>query len=80
MTTTHTPTPLLPVRLSPSKNAEIVKWLNYWTNAKMLNIDAIQSLQQVYEARKYCPFMRVGVFTHVTDGHIWDALRLAKGE
>ena len=53
---------------------EIQTWLAYWTNAKMVAVDAIRAFDQVYQARKYCECMRVGVFTDVTDLQIWNAI------
>jgi predicted NAD-dependent protein-ADP-ribosyltransferase YbiA (DUF1768 family) len=54
---------------------EIKTWINYWNAAKMVAVDAIQAFEQVYQARKYCECMRVGVFTDVTDLQIWNAIR-----
>ena len=54
---------------------KIIEWLGYWRNANMVSINAICAFDQVYEARKYCQCMRVGVFTNVTDLQIWNALK-----
>lgn len=59
---------------------EIKNWLNYWQNSKMVNLDAITSFDRVYQARKYCQCMRVGVFSDVTDLQIWNAIRTLKGD
>jgi len=55
---------------------EITDWLTYWKNGQMVAIDAIRAFDQVYQARKYCSCMRVGVFhPHiVSDLQIWNAL------
>ena len=58
---------------------QIKNWLGYWQNAKMVNLEAITSFDRVYQARKYCECMRVGVFAEVTDLQIWNALREAEG-
>lgn len=54
---------------------QIQNWLTCWGNAKMVNLDAIRAFEHVYQARKYCECMRVGVFTDVTDLQIWNALQ-----
>ena len=56
---------------------QIINWLVYWNNAKMVAVDEIQAFDQVHEARKYCECMRVGVFNKddVTDLQIWRALQ-----
>ena len=59
--------------------AEIKTWIAYWTAAKMVNFDAVRSVEQVYECRKYCSCMRVGVFTEVSDLSIWNALQDIRG-
>ena len=55
----------------------IQSWLTYWANAKMVNIDAITSFESVYQARKFCECMRVGIFHDdlVSDLEIWRALK-----
>ena len=53
---------------------EIQKWLKYFQNAGIVDVDAILAFDQVYEARKYCSCMRNGVFTDVSDLKIWNAL------
>jgi len=58
---------------------QIKNWLGYWQNAKMVNLEAITSFDRVYQARKYCECMRVGVFAEVTDLQIWNALREVEG-
>ncbi len=61
---------------------EIKTWLSYWQNGGMVAIDAIQSVEQVYEARKYCSCMRKGVFAEdlVSDLQIWRALSEMRAE
>jgi hypothetical protein len=54
---------------------QIQNWLTYWGNAKMVNLDAIRAFENVFQARKYCECMRIGVFTDVTDLQIWNALQ-----
>ena len=56
--------------------AAIQDWLTYWTNAKMVAVDEIRSFSDVYQARKYCECMRVGVFADdlVSDLQIWRAI------
>jgi hypothetical protein len=58
------------------KQNDIQSWLEYWQNAKMVDTDEIAAFDQVYEARKYCSCMRVGVFSEhlVSDLQIWKAL------
>lgn len=56
-------------------NEQIKGWLSYWNAAKMVALDEITSFDRVYQARKFCACMRVGVFTDVTDLQIWNALR-----
>lgn len=61
--------------------SDIQKWLAYWQAAKMVAVERICAFDQVWEARKYCECMRVGVFQDVTDLQIWNALsdmRIAK--
>ena len=53
---------------------EIQRWLAYWSAAKMVAVSEIRAFDQVYEARKYCECMRVGVFADVTDLQIWRAI------
>lgn len=57
---------------------EIQNWLTYWNNAKMVCLDAITSFDRVFQARKYCECMRVGVFAEVTDLQIWNALQASR--
>lgn len=59
---------------------EIQTWLSYWDNGDMVNVGRILAYDQVHTARLYCPVMARGVFTDVTDGQIWDALRDMRGE
>jgi len=54
--------------------AEIKTWLAYWTAAEMVAVDQITSFDRVYQARKYCECMRVGVFADVSDLSIWRAI------
>jgi hypothetical protein len=58
------------------KQSDIHSWLAYWHNARMVATDEITSFDRVYQARKYCQCMRVGVFSPdlVTDLEIWRAL------
>jgi hypothetical protein len=56
------------------KATDIQSWIAYWTAAKMVAFDQITSFDRVYQARKYCECMRVGVFADVTDLQIWNAL------
>lgn len=68
------------VQLSPIKDAAVAEWLMYWCRAGRVNFSAIRSLDHVYQARKYCSCMRVGVFTEASDLQIWlqiQALRAA---
>jgi hypothetical protein len=57
---------------------KIKNWLIYWNNAKMVSLDAITSFDRVFQARKYCECMRVGVFAEVTDLQIWNALQASR--
>ena len=61
--------------------AEIKDWLTYWSNANMVAVENIQSLEHVVQARKFCECMRVGVFCEdlVTDLQIWNALKEMRG-
>lgn len=52
----------------------IQDWIAYWERAGMVATDQINAFDQVYQARKFCACMRVGVFTDVTDLQIWRAL------
>jgi len=63
------------------KQKDILDWLEYWRNANMVDIDEINAFDQVHLARKYCPCMRLGVFTpdRVTDLEIWRALCVMRG-
>ncbi len=62
------------------KQAEIMGWLEYWKNAKMVAVDEIAAFDQVYQARKFCSCMRIGVFSPdlVTDLEIWRALQVMR--
>ncbi len=60
--------------------ARIQDWLRYWHAARMVAVDQICAFDQVYEARKYCSCMRVGVFTDVTDLQIWRALTALRAQ
>ena len=55
---------------------EIQDWLTYWKNANMVDVDAIRCFEHVYQARKFCRVMRVGVFHPdlVSDLQIFNAL------
>ena len=53
---------------------EIKSWLSYWAASKSVAVDKIRAFDQVWQARKYCQVMRVGVFVNVTDLQIWNAL------
>jgi hypothetical protein len=44
----------------------------------MVSVDEIRSFDDVYQARKYCECMRVGIFANVTDLQIWRAIRNAR--
>ncbi len=57
------------------KQSEIKIWLNYWSHSTV-NVDAIQSLEDVAIARRFCSVMRVGLFCYdlVSDEQIWDAI------
>jgi hypothetical protein len=58
------------------REREMIRWLQYWKLANMVNLDAIQSLQQMYQARRFCPWMSVGVFSpEDTDLEFWRALQ-----
>jgi hypothetical protein len=56
--------------------SEIQDWLIYWKNANMVAVDEIRCFENVYQARKFCRVMRVGVFHTdlVSDLQIWNAL------
>ena len=41
----------------------------------MVAFDEIRAFDQMYQARKFCPCLRVGVFADVTDLQLWNALR-----
>ena len=56
------------------KTAEIKTWLKYWQNASAVNVDAIQSLEHVHQARKFCAVMRCNLFADVSDLDIWRAI------
>ncbi len=62
------------------KQAEIIGWLEYWQNAKMVDVGQINAFDQVHLARKYCSCMRIGVFSPdlVTDLDIWRALLVVR--
>lgn len=53
---------------------EIQEWLSYWDRHKMVAIGAIHSLEDVAQARSFCPAMQIGVFANVTNLEIWRAL------
>jgi hypothetical protein len=56
-------------------SAEIKPWLDYWHFAKMVAFDHIQAFENVYQARKYCQCMRVGLFEDVSDLQLWNAIK-----
>jgi hypothetical protein len=55
-------------------SAKIQDWLKYWQRANIVSVDEIHAFGDVYQARKYCECMRVGIFANVTDLQIWRAL------
>lgn len=59
------------------RTQQIIEWLEYWNNAKMVSIDRIRAFDQVHLARKYCSCMRSGRFTEdqVSDLQIWRAIK-----
>lgn len=63
------------------KQADIGRWLRYWHNAKMVDVDEITAFDQVHLARKFCSCMRFGIFAPhlVTDLQIWRALQVMRG-
>ena len=63
------------------KQQDVIGWLQYWQNAKMVAVDEINAFDQVHLARKYCECMRVGVFSPdlVSDLQIWRALQVMRG-
>ena len=63
--------------------ADIQRWLRYWgASSKGVTVDAIQSLEDVVQARRFCEVMRVGVFHSdlVSDLQIWRALIDMRGQ
>jgi len=58
------------------KQKDIQNWIGYWTSANMVAFDQINAFDQVYQARKYCQCLRVGLFCPdlVSDLDIWRAL------
>ena len=63
------------------RERDMVQWLQYWQLAHMVNIDAIQSLQDVHQARRFCPWMSVGVFSpDDSDLQFWRALQWMRAQ
>jgi hypothetical protein len=60
----------------------IQTWLEYWHNAKMVDTDQIRAFDQVYQARKFCSCMRIGVFSPdlVSDLDIWRGLCVMRSD
>jgi len=57
------------------RNQKIAKeWVGYWSRAKAVRFEHVQSLEDMHECRKWCPFMNVGVVADVTDEEMWAAL------
>ena len=59
---------------APGRQEEIQDWLSYWDRHKMVAIGAIHSLEDIAQARAFCPPMQIGIFGNVTDLEIWRAL------
>ena len=57
----------------------IQSWLSYWNAAKMVAIDEILAFEHVYQARRFCKCMRVGVFANISDLSIWRAICSMRG-
>ena len=55
-------------------HSEIISFFGHWQHHKMLHVGNIQTLGDVKEARKWCSFMRNGVFWDVSDLRMWRAL------
>lgn len=56
------------------QTANIKEWLGYWQRARMVRFDEIGSLEDMREARRFCPFMVLGRFWNVSDEALWAAL------
>jgi hypothetical protein len=54
--------------------ASIKGFIRYWTAAKLVAFEQINSVADVAKARRFCAVMRNGVFANVTDAQIWEAL------
>lgn len=54
---------------------ETIEWIDYWNRAHMVNVDAIQSVDDMHLARKHCSCMSHGLFYDVTDEEMWAALQ-----
>lgn len=55
------------------------EWLEYWKRAGMFNPATVHSIEDVKEARRFCSFLRVGVFFGVSDEAIYAAIRQSRG-
>jgi len=57
------------------KKADIKYWLSNWKYNNMVNIDVIMSVQDMHEARRFCPCMRIGKFEEILDSEMWEVLQ-----
>lgn len=64
------------VAVPSAKELKSAIWLNYWHNAHMVNLDAINSIHDMHLARKFCSCMRVGIFASdvISDLDLWRGL------
>ena len=63
------------------REREMVRWLHYWKLAYMVSTDAITCLQDMHQARRFCPWMSVGIFSpEDTDLEFWRALQWMRAQ
>ena len=61
--------------IAKMKLSDHFKWIDYWSAAHMVNVDAIQSLEDMREARRFCSCMSHGLFWDISDEQFWSALQ-----
>jgi hypothetical protein len=54
---------------------EIKDWVAMFDHSRMVNIDAIKSVADVKEAKRFCSCMRNGIFWRVTDAQWFEAIQ-----
>jgi hypothetical protein len=58
-----------------SSNVKLaLEWVGYWSRAKAVSFEHVQSVEDMHECRKWCPQMNVGAVIDVTDAEMWQAL------